>query len=106
VKERHKAVISGMYVAPELRGQGIGRQLLDAVIARAARWPGLEQLTLSVVPENVAARTLYVRRGFITFGVAPRALAQDGRYYNLEYLWLRLTRSSDVALEQATSAMQ
>jgi RimJ/RimL family protein N-acetyltransferase len=103
-KERHKAVVWGMYVVPELRGQGVGRQLLDAVIARAAQWPGLEQLTLSVVPENVAARTLYMRRGFVTFGVAPRALAHDGRYFDLEYRWLQLTRSSGGALEQSPNA--
>jgi ribosomal protein S18 acetylase RimI-like enzyme len=90
VKQRHKAVIWGMYVAPEARGRGMGRLLLDTVIARASRWPGLEQLSLSVVPENVAARTLYVGRGFVPYAIEPRALAQDGRYFDLEYLWLRL----------------
>ncbi|MDQ6635049.1 MAG: GNAT family N-acetyltransferase [Gemmatimonadota bacterium] len=90
VKQRHKAVIWGMFVAAEARGRGAGRLLLDAVIRRAAYWPGLEQLTLSVVPENVAARTLYVQRGFVPYAVEPRALAQGGRYYDLEYLWLRL----------------
>ena len=95
VKQRHKAVIWGMYVAPEARGRGAGRRLLDAVIARASRWPGLEQLSLSVVPENVAARTLYVTRGFVPYAVEPRALAQGGRYYDLEYLWLRLSEGGD-----------
>jgi GNAT superfamily N-acetyltransferase len=90
MKQRHKAVVWGMYVAPEARGRGAGRQLLDAVITRATRWPGLEQLNLTVVTENVAARTLYVRRGFVPFGIAPRALAQDGRHYDMEYFWLDL----------------
>jgi ribosomal protein S18 acetylase RimI-like enzyme len=95
VKQRHKAVIWGMFVAAEARGRGAGRLLLDAIIARASRWPGLEQLSLSVVPENVAARTLYVRRGFVPYAVEPRALAQDGRYYDLEYLWLRFSEGRD-----------
>jgi GNAT superfamily N-acetyltransferase len=90
-KQRHKAVIWGMYVAPEARGRGAGRLLLDTVIAQASRWAELEHLSLSVVPENVAARRLYLERGFVPFAVEPRALAQDGRYYDLEYLWLRLT---------------
>ena len=60
------------------------------MIARASQWPGLEQLSLSVVPENVAARTLYVERGFVPYAVEPRALAHGGRYFDLEYLWLRL----------------
>jgi ribosomal protein S18 acetylase RimI-like enzyme len=91
VKQRHKAAIWGMYVAPEARRRGAGRLLLDAAIARAARWPGVEQLSLSVVTDNVAARTLYVERGFVPFGIEPRAFLQDGRYYDLEHLWLRLT---------------
>jgi ribosomal protein S18 acetylase RimI-like enzyme len=90
VKQRHKAVIWGMYVAPEARGRGAGGLLLDTAIARARRWPGLEQITLSVVPENVVARTLYLGRGFVPYAIEPRALAQHGRYYDLEYLWLRL----------------
>ncbi len=33
VKLRHKARIGGMYVAPEARGQGVGKALLTAAIA-------------------------------------------------------------------------
>jgi ribosomal protein S18 acetylase RimI-like enzyme len=92
-KERHRATVGGMYVAPEVRGRGIGAQLLDAVVVRArARWPELEQLTLTVVPTSAAARALYLSRGFRSFGVAPRALKEgDHRYADLEHLWLPLT---------------
>src|SRR5688500_8176991 len=31
-KERHKAIVWGTYVVPEQRGQGVGRQLLEAII--------------------------------------------------------------------------
>lgn len=34
-KDRHKAMIWGMYTAPEARGRGIGKALLDEAIARA-----------------------------------------------------------------------
>ena len=89
-KERHRATVGGMYVATESRGRGLGGELLDAVVARARQWEGLEQLVLTVVPESAAARALYVSRGFRHFGVAPDALKQGGRYYDLEYLWLPL----------------
>ena len=87
LKERHRASIGGMYVAPEARGRGLGARLLDAVVARARQWPGLEQLTLTVVPESAAARRLYLRQGFQPFGRAPRAFRQGERYFDEEYLW-------------------
>ena len=90
VKRRHEALVWGMYVAPEARGRGLGGALLDALIARARSMPGLEQLTLSVIPENVAARQLYISRGFQSFGTAPRALRDEERAYDLEYFWLPL----------------
>ena len=90
VKRRHEGLVIAMYVAPEARGRGLGGMLLDALIARARTLPGLEQLTLCVVPENVAARQLYVSRGFQSFGTAPRALRDDVRAYDLEYFWLPL----------------
>jgi ribosomal protein S18 acetylase RimI-like enzyme len=89
-KRRHVAVVWGMFVAPEARGRGAGRLLLDAAVARAAAWPGVEQLTLTVVPENAAARALYVARGFRPFGLEPRAMRDEARHYDLEHLWLPL----------------
>jgi RimJ/RimL family protein N-acetyltransferase len=89
-KERHRAIVGGMYVAPEARGQGAGGRLLDAVVARAREWVGLEQLTLTVVPESLAARGLYLSRGFRPFGVEPRALKHGDRYFDVEHLWLPL----------------
>ena len=89
-KRRHVGVVWGMFVAPEARGRGLGRALLVALVAEARAWPGLEQLTLTVVPENAAARALYVRHGFRSVGLAARALRDEVRYYDLESLWLPL----------------
>jgi ribosomal protein S18 acetylase RimI-like enzyme len=89
-KNRHKGSIWGMFVAPESRGQGIGRELLAALVARARQQDGLEQIILTVVSENAAARELYRSYGFTTYGVEPRSLRDDGRYYDedLMVLWL------------------
>ena len=86
-KRRHVAIIWGMFVAPEARGRGLGGALLDAAVARAGEWPGVEQVTLTVVTGNASARALYVRHGFLSFGVEPRALRDDSRHYDMEYLW-------------------
>ncbi|MFC0629498.1 GNAT family N-acetyltransferase [Kribbella deserti] len=53
-------------VLPEFRGQGVGRALLDEVIA-AARNAGYKRLSLSVEPENRAAG-LYRSLGFEVAG--------------------------------------
>ena len=86
-KRRHVAIIWGMFVAPEARGQGIGGALLDAAVAGAAEWDGVEQVTLTVVTEKVAAHALYVSRGFRSFGIEPRALRDEWRHYDMDYLW-------------------
>jgi ribosomal protein S18 acetylase RimI-like enzyme len=81
-----------MYVAPEVRGQGIGQQLVEAAIARARQTPELEQLFLNVVTTNAAARALYQRVGFEPFGIIPHAMKlRDGRYLDEEQMvyWLQ-----------------
>jgi ribosomal protein S18 acetylase RimI-like enzyme len=50
-------------VAPQWRRRGIGARLLAAAAARAAR-SGRPTISLSVMPENTAARELYLRTGF------------------------------------------
>ena len=60
VKLRHVALIWGVYVAPERRGIGLGRQLLVAAVTRARTWPDLEYLWLDVTTTNRAA---HARRG-------------------------------------------
>ncbi len=62
-KTRHKAMLGGMYVAPEARGQGVGRALVATVIARAQAMDGLEDLTLAVTVGNPAARAFTSARG-------------------------------------------
>ena len=90
-KTSHVAVVWGMYVAPEVRRRGIGRQLLWEAIARARRWPDLDHLTLSVMAHQEAARRLYLACGFETIGRHRRALRVGDRYYDEERmaLWLR-----------------
>jgi GNAT superfamily N-acetyltransferase len=75
-KTRHKAEIWGTYVTPDARGRGVGRQLLEALIAEARAWEGVERLTLSVVERAGAAWRLYTALGFEEFGREPDAFRQ------------------------------
>ncbi|MBB5463576.1 GNAT family N-acetyltransferase [Paraburkholderia sp. Cpub6] len=82
----HKATIWGVFVNPSYRGQGIAQTLLAAATAHATeKWNSI-QLMLCVNAENVAAKSLYVSQGFQTFGLEPRAMQVDGRFYDEEHM--------------------
>jgi ribosomal protein S18 acetylase RimI-like enzyme len=74
IKERHKALVWGFYVAPEARRRGIGRALMAALIAHAQSDPGVEALRLHVATTNPAAIGLYRQAGFEIVGTEPHAL--------------------------------
>lgn len=63
-------------VAPAFRGQGMGRRLLDDVVAQA-RARGCDELRLEVRPDNEAAIRLYRDYGFVPNGTRPHYY-QDG----------------------------
>lgn len=90
IKNRHKATVVGMFVAPEFAGLGLGRQLLQALIAHA-RSIGLELLVLTVTAGNAKAQQLYVRAGFQAWGVEPAAIRVDNQYYDKVHMFLSLT---------------
>ncbi|MBG9388928.1 GNAT family N-acetyltransferase [Caenimonas aquaedulcis] len=91
-KARHKATVVGMYVAPENAGAGVGRGLVDALLAHA-RDAGLELLVLTVTEGNAAATRLYEAAGFRSFGIEPRAIKVDGRPFDKNHMYLDLTAS-------------
>jgi ribosomal protein S18 acetylase RimI-like enzyme len=89
MKERHKASVWGLYVAPEARGHGVGRALMETALARAREWPGLQQIHLAVTTVNEPARRLYRALGFEVYGVEPAAFEVDGRDRDEEHMLLR-----------------
>jgi ribosomal protein S18 acetylase RimI-like enzyme len=88
VKNRHKATLIGMYVAPEAGRSGAGRALVGALLAQAQA-TGVELLLLTVTQGNEAARELYLRCGFQTFGIEPDAVRVAGRSYAKEHMYLK-----------------
>jgi ribosomal-protein-alanine N-acetyltransferase len=63
--------LANLAVAPDLRSQGIGRMLLDAILQDAMK-RGTRQLYLEVRRSNTIARQLYVSNGFEEVGVRKR----------------------------------
>jgi ribosomal protein S18 acetylase RimI-like enzyme len=82
MKVRHKGYVVSMYVLPNQRGRGVGRVLMQELIAQAKRIDGLEQLHLAVVTTNSAASQLYCTLGFEVYGTEPRALKWGKQYWD------------------------
>lgn len=69
--------INNIAIAPDRRGEGLGRRFLDDVLA-AAREAGCVSATLEVRPSNRAARAMYERAGFRQTGRRPGYYASEG----------------------------
>ena len=92
-KSAHLISLWGMYVSPRHRGAGLGRALLDACIARA-KAEHADALQLSVTDAAAAARRLYERAGFVTWGFQPDALRHGGTSVGEHHMLLRLNPES------------
>jgi ribosomal protein S18 acetylase RimI-like enzyme len=88
-RNRHKATVVGMYVAPEVNGQGVGRALLRALLAHAQA-EGIASLVLTVTEGNAQAQHLYQGAGFRSFGVEPDAVRCGGRSWAKNHMQLSL----------------
>jgi len=89
-KRRHRAMIWGVYVAPELRGQGVAKKLLQTLIDRARQLPGLERLVLAANVADPRAMALYHGVGFLPFGLEAGALKIGEQYVDDVHMTLEL----------------
>jgi L-amino acid N-acyltransferase YncA len=71
-----------LYVERAARGSGIGRRLLEALIARA-RALGYHKLVLAAFPYNTAGCALYERCGFRTVGIYREQGVLDGKWVDV-----------------------
>ena len=89
-KLHHKGFVWGVFVAATHRGRGLGRLLVEAVIAHARRAHGIRQLNLTAYAANKAAVALYESLGFVTYGREPAAICVDGMLHDDVHMSLRL----------------
>ncbi|MCY7307206.1 MAG: GNAT family N-acetyltransferase [Rhodoferax sp.] len=89
-KERHNASVVGMFVAPEVAGRGVGKALLQELIARARILPELVQLDPTVTAGNGPAQTLYANPGFVEVGRLQRAIRVGNAYFAKVHMALQL----------------
>lgn len=78
-KERHNALLVGVYVQPEFQEQGLAVALIQACLDWGQR-QGVAIVKLGVGAYNTPAIQLYQRLGFEQFGNEPMALWVNGEY--------------------------
>jgi RimJ/RimL family protein N-acetyltransferase len=93
-KLAHKAFIWGVYVAPSMRGRGVGGQLLKRALARASTMQGLLQINLGVNAANAAAIALYQAAGFTPFGLERGFMLIDGELHDEIHMVCMVTPTS------------
>jgi GNAT superfamily N-acetyltransferase len=89
-RSSHKAMLFGMYVAPPFRHAGLGRQLVQAVLAEARRRPATLLVQLTVTAGNAGAQALYASCGFAPFGNEPMAVRLGHGYVSKVHMWCDL----------------
>lgn len=66
-----EAHLTNLAVHPDFRGRGVGRQILQELVRRAAL-RGAKRMTLEVRRSNLVAQKLYKEMGFVEKGVRKR----------------------------------
>ena len=74
-----------VYVHPQARGQGIGRQLLDALIA-STEAAGIWTIQSGIFPENAASAALHQAAGFRVVGIRERIGQHHGRWRDVLFI--------------------
>jgi len=93
LKTAHIAYIWGVFVAPQWRGHGLAKGLLEAAIAHARTLPDVTSLQLSVNETTPGARRAYEGVGFQAWGVEPDALRFNGRSTSETHMSLALRKA-------------
>ena len=78
--------IGNVMVAPDYRGNGVGRALIDAMIMTALSKYRAREVRVSCFNRNTAALLFYARLGFLPCGIEPRL---DGQGLPVALLHLR-----------------
>jgi len=90
-KARHKSMLYAMYVDSDFRRMGLGRKLIDSVLERVSKLPGLEQIHLWALHAETSVADFYRKCGFLGQGPLVKKDLKIGEdYIDAEYMVLYL----------------
>ncbi|HOI59779.1 MAG TPA: GNAT family protein [Candidatus Pacearchaeota archaeon] len=72
----------GIILSKEIRGEGVGTELMECVIKEAKKFLKIKIVTLHVFEENIVAINLYKKLDFIQVGKIEKGLKHFGKYKN------------------------
>lgn len=83
----HRGLLA-IAIRREFRGKGVGTALMEATLDACRR--RFEIVELDVNSNNKQAIRLYKRFGFKGCGLLPGAVKRGGRYFDVEFMFLKL----------------
>ena len=99
ISGKHRSAYFQIYLGePSARGRGLGKSVLEAVLAHAFDDMALHRVWLHTRPDNLQAERLYRRGGFVVEGVERDALLHGAgfisqtRWSILEHEWRESAR--------------
>lgn len=81
---------TSVYVAPSAMGRGVGRALMDALLAHTREAGLVKVLVARIVQPNDASNRLHERLGFREFGLMRRCGEKFGRILDVRLMDLHL----------------
>lgn len=85
--EKHLGVF-GVTIAKEFRGEGIGSILMENVINEAVKkLSDLEIIILGVYKNNVLAKQMYKKFGFLEYGTLPKGIKLEDGYVDHTFMY-------------------
>jgi ribosomal protein S18 acetylase RimI-like enzyme len=72
IKRKHRASL-GLTIHPDFRGCGLGKKMMEILLANMKRFSGIKIIELDVMLNNIPALKMYEGLGFKKAGVFPKA---------------------------------
>ncbi|WP_409480061.1 GNAT family N-acetyltransferase [Pseudobdellovibrio sp. HCB154] len=79
----NKNMLLGLDIAPEFRGQGLGKKAFAALMKYGTTKLKMHKLTLYTAKYNKVAISMYTSLGFTKEGLLKQHLYRDGKFFDL-----------------------